>query len=108
MKFDLDEIRHIAQLSRLSLSSKEEKRYAEQISSVLDYVKMIDEIDFSQAAKDLFPTPDYFSDHSIKPKIELDNVWRVDESKEWGRDEVDLALRQADLKEGYIKVKRVL
>lgn len=41
------EIRKIAQLSRINLGPEEEARYAETISSVLDYMKILNEVDTS-------------------------------------------------------------
>jgi len=97
MKIDSKEIKHIAKLSRLSLSLEEEKKYAQQIGSVLSFVKMLDDVKSENLTKNLMPD-----------SSELENVWRSDEVKEWDESEVDLALKQADLQDGYIKVKRVL
>jgi len=97
MKIDSKEIKHIAKLSRLSLSLEEEKKYAQQIGSVLSFVKMLDDVKSENLTKNLMPD-----------SSELENVWRSDEVKEWDESEVDLALKQAELQDGYIKVKRVL
>lgn len=40
-----DTIEHVASLSRLELTKEEKKRYAEQLSAVLEYMKMLDEVD---------------------------------------------------------------
>lgn len=40
-----EEIEKIANLARLELSEKEKKMYAEQLSVVFDYVKMLEEVD---------------------------------------------------------------
>jgi aspartyl-tRNA(Asn)/glutamyl-tRNA(Gln) amidotransferase subunit C len=45
MAITKEEIKKIAELSRLSLSPDEEVRYAETISAVLDYMKILDEVD---------------------------------------------------------------
>lgn len=45
MTLSLDEVRKIAQLARLNLTEKEIKRHAETISVVLDYMKILDEVD---------------------------------------------------------------
>lgn len=44
-KLDISEIEHIAKLSRLDLSDDEKKLYSEQLSSVLDYVEQLKEVD---------------------------------------------------------------
>jgi aspartyl-tRNA(Asn)/glutamyl-tRNA(Gln) amidotransferase subunit C len=40
-----EEIRKIASLARIKLSPKEEKRHAETISAVLDYMKILNKVD---------------------------------------------------------------
>ena len=43
MALSLDEVRKIAKLARLNLTPAEEKRHAETISVVLDYMKILNE-----------------------------------------------------------------
>jgi aspartyl-tRNA(Asn)/glutamyl-tRNA(Gln) amidotransferase subunit C len=45
MALTVDEVRHIANLARLKLSADEEKRFADQLSAVLDYATRLNEID---------------------------------------------------------------
>ena len=45
MKLDVQEIEWIAKLARLELNNKEKKMYAEQLSVVLDYVEMLNDVD---------------------------------------------------------------
>lgn len=102
MSFDLKEIKHIAELSRLRLSEAEEKLYGEQLSSILDYVKMLDEISLEKIKienKSL----------SLSGGVsELENVWRQDELKANSEEEIKAALSQAELEDAYVKVERVL
>jgi len=44
MKLDIEAIEQIATLARLDLSKDEKTMYAEQLSVVLDYVEMLDEV----------------------------------------------------------------
>lgn len=44
-KLSQEQIKHIAKLSRLSLSDEEIKLYSNQLSSVLDYVEQLGEVD---------------------------------------------------------------
>lgn len=44
------EVKHIAELARLELSDKEVKQYAEQMTSVLDYVDQLNELDLAENA----------------------------------------------------------
>ena len=45
MTLDLDEVRHVARLARLRLSDQELQLYRAQLSSVLDHIAMIRELD---------------------------------------------------------------
>lgn len=45
MSLSVEDVRKIAKLARLELSSSEEKRYAETISVVLDYMNILNEVD---------------------------------------------------------------
>ncbi|SEK33734.1 aspartyl/glutamyl-tRNA(Asn/Gln) amidotransferase subunit C [Stigmatella aurantiaca] len=47
MKLTLEQVRHVAALARLSLSPEEERRYATQLSAVLDAVAQLQELDVS-------------------------------------------------------------
>ncbi len=45
MPISISEIKKIATLARLELTDKEEQRHAETISAVLDYMKILNEVD---------------------------------------------------------------
>lgn len=45
MSLTLAEVEHIAKLARLNLTDEEKSRYREQLSSILDYVAMLQELD---------------------------------------------------------------
>jgi aspartyl-tRNA(Asn)/glutamyl-tRNA(Gln) amidotransferase subunit C len=47
MKLSIEEVQHIAHLARLELSSEEIQRYQGQLSSILDYIAMLQELDTS-------------------------------------------------------------
>ncbi len=51
MKLSIDDVSHIAKLARLELSDGEKHMYAEQLSVVLDYIKMLDEVDTDGVAE---------------------------------------------------------
>jgi len=63
------QIEHLANLARLDINEAEKKKYAEQISSVLEYFRQLDELDTSKVE----PT-----DHITG----LQNVTREDEVRE--------------------------
>lgn len=45
MALTLEQVRHIAHLARLRLSSSEEKRYQNQLSDILDYAERLQQVD---------------------------------------------------------------
>ena len=45
MSLSIAEVKKIAQLARIELTPEEEKRYAKTISAVLDYMKILNEVD---------------------------------------------------------------
>ena len=47
MSLSLDEVRRIAGLARLELSSEEEELFRGQLSAILDYVEQLEELDVS-------------------------------------------------------------
>jgi len=47
MPLTLEEVRHIARLARLRLTAEEERRYAEQLSAILDYADRLKRVDTS-------------------------------------------------------------
>ena len=47
MKLSKKEVQHIAQLARLGLTKADEARFATQLSSILDYVEQLQQVDTS-------------------------------------------------------------
>lgn len=47
MSVTRDDVRHVAELARLSFSDEEEQRMADELSQILDYVETLDELDTS-------------------------------------------------------------
>ena len=48
MSLTVDEVRHIANLARLKLTPEEERRYAQQLSSILESAARLLEVDTTQ------------------------------------------------------------
>ena len=72
MPLSIDEIRKIASLARLKLNSEEEKRYAVTISAVLDYMKILNEVNTT----------------GVEPTFQvtgLEDVYREDVAQDSGR-----------------------
>lgn len=48
MAISKKDIEHIANLARIKLSSEEKKKFSHQLSSILEYVEKIDELELTQ------------------------------------------------------------
>ena len=94
MKLTREQVIHIAELARLTLTDKEIALYQEQLSSVLEYAERLQALDTS----DIPPTA------TVLP---IRNVMRVDEPHpSMGRDKI---LRNApDTQDGCFRVQAVL
>ena len=93
-----EEVQHIAKLARLGLTEKEIAKYQKELSSILDYIEKLKEVDVS----DVEPTS-----HPIK----MENVIRKDETRLNGASAGE-AEKLLDLmpesKDGFLKVKSIL
>lgn len=65
IKINKEEIEHIAQLARLEIDPKEEEIFTKQFSDILDYMKVLDEVDtrnteplFTPCEQEEFQRPD--------------------------------------------------
>lgn len=50
MKLTLPEVKQVADLSNLPLTSTEEKKYSQQLSKILEYIAKLDEVDTAEVA----------------------------------------------------------
>lgn len=78
MALTVEEIRKIAELSRLKITPEEEQRYAETISAVLDYMEILNEVNTAG----IIPTSQVTG---------LEDVYREDIPENSGRQEKLLA-----------------
>ena len=91
-----EEVKHIAKLARLGLTEKEIAKYQRELSSILDYVEKLKEVDVSRVE----PTS-----HSIA----MENVMRDDRASEKREAKSEKLLELApETKNGYLKVKSIL
>lgn len=89
------EVQHIAKLARLGLTDEEQEKMQTELSSILDYFKLLDELDVSQVAPVFYPIP-------------LKNVIREDIVEKKDNKEADRLVSQApSKKERFIKVKKI-
>lgn len=56
MSLTTDEVRHIAYLARIQLTDSEVAKFQQQLSSVLEYIKTLNELDTSGVAPTLSAT----------------------------------------------------
>jgi aspartyl-tRNA(Asn)/glutamyl-tRNA(Gln) amidotransferase subunit C len=82
---DRDQVLHVARLARLELSEAEVEKMSSELSSILDHIEKISELDLDDVA----PTSHV---------VEVENVLRPDEPREsWPRERIlDLAPDAAD------------
>ena len=94
MKLDLETVEHVAMLARLGLTDEEKARLQDQLSSVLDHISILEEVD-----TDAIPP--------TAQVIELQNILREDVAGE--PLSLEDVLRNAPRTEGdFIKVNAVL
>ena len=95
MKLNKSEVEHVASLARLELSEEEIDSYSKDLSSILNYVQTLNELDTSDVEE-------------TERLGGLVDVFRDDIVLDWDRTEVELALKQGEREDGSLKVKRVL
>jgi aspartyl-tRNA(Asn)/glutamyl-tRNA(Gln) amidotransferase subunit C len=94
MSISIEEVRYIAALARLRFSEEEEERMAQQMSSILDYMAKLNELD----TEDVPP---------MSHVLDLNNVFREDVVEE--RITREEALRNAPESDSdYFRVPKVI
>jgi aspartyl-tRNA(Asn)/glutamyl-tRNA(Gln) amidotransferase subunit C len=93
-KLSIEEVKHIAKLSRLELSSDEEDLYAGQLSSILTYVDQLGEVD----TDGIEPTANITG---------LSNIDRADEVKESNISHDNIAKNAPEFRDGSFVVPGV-
>lgn len=91
-----EQIDHIAKLARIKLTEKEEGKFANDLSSILEYIDKLNEVDTE----------------NIKPIQQitgLETVVRKDEAEKKNAEVASKILEQApDRKDNYFKVPKIL
>ena len=82
---DREQVLHVARLARLRLSDEEVERMSSELSTILDHIEKINELDLDEVE----PTSHV---------VEVENVLRADEPREsWPREQIlELAPDAAD------------
>jgi len=93
------EVQHIAKLARLGLTEKEIKKFQKELSSILDYVEKLKEVDVSNVQ----------ATFHLVPEVTFKKGMREDEAQKQDIGTVQKLIKAApDKKDTYIKVKPVL
>lgn len=93
----LDEVKHVADLARISLSDQEAEKYQDQLGKILAYMEKLKEINTLGVA-----TADGGT-------IDLENVWREDHEKLETRNQKpeNLIAIAPEVESGQVKVRSV-
>lgn len=90
------QVQHIAKLARLGLGTKELERYRKELSSILDYIEKLKEVDVA----DVSPMT-----HSVVIK----NVMREDKAEKELPERINKLIEAAPQREkGYVRTKAIL
>jgi aspartyl-tRNA(Asn)/glutamyl-tRNA(Gln) amidotransferase subunit C len=93
MKLTIEEVRHVAELAKLTLTDAEVEAFAGQLSAILNYAEQVQEVDTSAVP----PTP------YVLPLV---NVMDADEPRPSFENEVALA-NAPDRDNGNFRVKAI-
>lgn len=93
MKLTTEQVKYVAKLGNLSLTSEEEELYAEQLSAILDYIDQLNSVD----TKDVEPT------FNVTGKA---SVWREDVAAE-SLSQDDAVKNAPKARNGYFVTKGV-
>jgi aspartyl-tRNA(Asn)/glutamyl-tRNA(Gln) amidotransferase subunit C len=91
---DLEQVRKVALLARLDLSAEEEAQFTGQLSSILEYVEQLSELD----TENVEPTT---------RAIELSNITRSDQLESFKAREIILDCAP-DREDDFFKVPKIL
>lgn len=94
MKLTKDQVRHVATLARLELKDDEEERFSSQISSILDYINQLSELDTDGVE----PT---------SRALDVNNVFREDEVKV-RFDEGSWSSNAPSVDQGHLRVPKII
>ena len=89
-----EQVKHVANLARLTLKDEEVEMFTKQLGDIINYAELLNELDTS----DVKPTTHV---------LDLKNVMRKDEPKEWVRKE-DVMKNAPDQAEGQFRVPSIL
>lgn len=77
MALTLSDVEHIAKLAHLSLTDEEKQLYCEQLSAILDYAQMLQELDTDAISPTatILPVFSVMRPDEAKPSIPLEDLF---------------------------------
>lgn len=89
------QVKHIAKLARLGLKEKDIEKFSQQLSSIIEYIEKLNEVDVSNVVPTFQVTG-------------LENVMREDQEERFSNREELLQCTELPLQNDQIKVKPVI
>lgn len=108
-----EEVKHIAKLARLGLKEKEIKKMQKELSSILNYVAKLKEVDVSSAQATSYSVAavDELRSSSRVATARIENVMRADKKDEVRGSKIHSSKKLLELapdkKDNYLKVKAI-
>ena len=95
-RINLEQVEYIAKLAKIELTEKEKEKFSIELSSILDYIDKLNQVDTSKIEQ-------------ISQVTGLENKTRGDESRVGSRESRDKIFEEAPAKKGgYFKVPKIL
>jgi len=76
MSITRQDVQHIAELAKLSLTEAEEERYQEQLSAILDYAQRLNALDTEAIppTASVLPLRSIMRDDAARPSLPVENI----------------------------------
>ncbi|KUG03033.1 aspartyl-trna(asn) amidotransferase subunit c [hydrocarbon metagenome] len=76
MALSIQEVQHVALLARLNLREEEQVKYAEQLSSILQYAEKLNELDTDgvEPLDHILPVFNVFREDKVKPGPDREEI----------------------------------
>ncbi len=76
MSLSIKDVEHVANLAKLSFNEEEKADFSKKFSSIVDYMKMLQEIDLKKVEPTyhILPLKNVFREDEIEPSMEREKV----------------------------------
>ncbi len=96
-----EEVKHIAKLSRLGLTEKEIEKFQKELSLILDYFNLLEEVDVSKVEPTFHPAEHFLK---RKPSVTREDIEKSQKTEVKNK----LVVAAPERKDRYVKVKSIL